>query len=737
MLANMKIGARLFGGFAIILLLVCLMAVVSLGGSTLVSQGIDEGERINGLVTPIQSVRLAQSEYAANPEKNAPDKVRDQLSQLLSRAKEVRQELSSQTDQERLDQVITLAGNYMDQFNQFVGLEEKKRKLASEMTISGDSALKTSRSISNEQNQELLKVKRENLQVLKDTNDSTERTNRAIASIMSCINYSNKMRYVKTEDAFSEWESEFDTFKIMLRLMVEKLKNTRFQKEVEEIGKLVKDYEDAVNSFAKGAAGFDAAGAAGTQLRYMSSSLFEAMQTEVRSMIRAFDMFLDEKMALAGEAENITNLLMEARQAVSQFRLTGDSAAQQEAAEKLRKIIKAAKEAAGNRRKPEEAKQMKALAASVGNYLSAFDQYVAFTGQQATARSAMQTAAQNAEEACRQTWNAQKTSMSTAVQGVNLTLLLAAAACVGLGMILAWLITRGITKPLRKVIVGLRSGYTNVSKASQEITTSNLSVAESSARQAASLEETAASMEQMSAVIQSNAENASQADGLMRKTKDIVGTADQSLTSLKSAMDQIVQASDETAKIVKTIDEIAFQTNLLALNAAVEAARAGEAGAGFAVVADEVRSLAMRAAEAAKTTTDLIENNLQNINSGAKLLQNTEDSFGQLRQSAEKTSSLINEIAVSSREQAEGIEQVNQALNEMDQDTQRTAAMAQESSGAAEELTAEERLMEQYVEDLVKLVGTGRNSLPQDTTEPQILLPGARSTEVESDGHSM
>jgi methyl-accepting chemotaxis protein len=199
-----------------------------------------------------------------------------------------------------------------------------------------------------------------------------------------------------------------------------------------------------------------------------------------------------------------------------------------------------------------------------------------------------------------------------------------------------------------------------------------------------------------------------------------------------SSIEEITKSSEETGKIIKTIDEIAFQTNLLALNAAVEAARAGEAGSGFAVVADEVRSLAMRAAEAAKNTAGLIDANLQNINSGAKLLHNTEESFNQLRQSAEKTSSLVNEIALSSREQAEGIDQVNQALSQMDNDTQRTAAMAQESSGAAEELTAEEKQMEQYVENLVTLVGSGREGKKTNAPQPAALLPQATQEEEDA-----
>ena len=172
-------------------------------------------------------------------------------------------------------------------------------------------------------------------------------------------------------------------------------------------------------------------------------------------------------------------------------------------------------------------------------------------------------------------------------------------------------------------------------------------------------------------------------------------------------MQEMSTASEETAKIIKTIDEIAFQTNLLALNAAVEAARAGEAGAGFAVVADEVRNLAMRAAEAAKNTASLIEGTVDKVRDGSDLVTKTAEAFSHVTGSTGKVKELVAEIAAASSEQAQGVEQINKAVTEMDKVTQQTAANAEESASAAEELTAQSQQMRGVVGELVALVAGG------------------------------
>jgi methyl-accepting chemotaxis protein len=181
------------------------------------------------------------------------------------------------------------------------------------------------------------------------------------------------------------------------------------------------------------------------------------------------------------------------------------------------------------------------------------------------------------------------------------------------------------------------------------------------------------------------------------------------MATLTESMTEISKSSDETSKIVKTIDEIAFQTNLLALNAAVEAARAGEAGAGFAVVADEVRSLALRATEAAKGTASLIEANVKRIKDGSEIVSDTNTAFQEMAESSTSAEGLVAEIATASKEQAHGINQISAAVTEVDRKVQEAAATAEESAAASEEMSRQAQEMKEIVDELTLIVGSGKD----------------------------
>jgi ABC-type transporter Mla subunit MlaD len=264
--------------------------------------------------------------------------------------------------------------------------------------------------------------------------------------------------------------------------------------------------------------------------------------------------------------------------------------------------------------------------------------------------------------------------------------------------------SKTLTKPIHRVIARLIDSGEAVADASNKIFSASHNLAEGATQQAASLQETAASLEQMTSATRQNADHAENADRLVKETNSVVMAADTSMEGLTASMNEIVTASTETAKIVKTIDEIAFQTNLLALNAAVEAARAGGAGSGFAVVADEVRSLALRAAEAARQTSEMIEGTAAKVRKGTELAGQTSEAFGKVSAKSADISRIITQIAAFSEEQAQGIERLNQAVAEIDVVVQRTATGAGDSTAASEKMQAQAEQMREMVRELVGLV---------------------------------
>lgn len=217
----------------------------------------------------------------------------------------------------------------------------------------------------------------------------------------------------------------------------------------------------------------------------------------------------------------------------------------------------------------------------------------------------------------------------------------------------------------------------NLSQSFHGITTTSVTLADNASAQASSLEETSASLEEMASMTRQNADNAIHANALMETSRTVAEEANAVMGELTNSMSGISNASMETQKIIKTIDEIAFQTNLLALNAAVEAARAGAAGAGFAVVAEEVRNLAMRAAESAKNTAGLIEKTVRETDKVTALVNKSNKTFSKLREYISTVSGLVQEIAQASDDQAKGVEQISQAVASMDEITQQNASDAE------------------------------------------------------------
>jgi len=276
---------------------------------------------------------------------------------------------------------------------------------------------------------------------------------------------------------------------------------------------------------------------------------------------------------------------------------------------------------------------------------------------------------------------------------------------------------RSISRPIQNAVEQMTEAANQVASAAAEVSSASQSLAEGASSQAAAIEETSSSIEELSSMTKQNAGNAGHADGLMKDARTVIQTANDLMEHLTGSMADITTASEETSKIVKTIDEISFQTNLLALNAAVEAARAGEAGAGFAVVAEEVRSLAIRAAEAAKNTAGLIEGTVKKIMDGSDLVMRTNQIFTDVSSHTSKVNELVGEIAAASQEQSQGIDQINKAVTEMDKVAQETASSAEESASASEEMNAQAEQMKQISMALLGIIGGDTSNLENSCRE--------------------
>lgn len=339
------------------------------------------------------------------------------------------------------------------------------------------------------------------------------------------------------------------------------------------------------------------------------------------------------------------------------------------------------------------------------------------------------------KELSRQVADAVKAKEDDAVASQSRSLLwvvVSSLALLGFAYYLLFRMQQASVVPLGQIAGELTEGSeqfigatSDVANASQEIAAGAAQVADASQRmsagasqQAAAVEETSASLEQMSSMIHSSARNADLAKNLAGEAQASTTIGNASMEAMRRAMDAIEQSSNEVAKIVKSIDEIAFQTNILALNAAVEAARAGEAGAGFAVVAEEVRSLAQRSAAAAHESSDKIEASILSSREGAECLKRVNSSFTQIGEKVQQTDSLVSEITLSAKEQAQGIEHITSAIQEMSRvaqssviaieqmrkSAQQSASNAQRIASASEQMRAQAFKQRQITAHLLHVV---------------------------------
>lgn len=350
----------------------------------------------------------------------------------------------------------------------------------------------------------------------------------------------------------------------------------------------------------------------------------------------------------------------------------------------------------------------------------------AYTYNQATFRPAFNAFAKtleaiheyNRKDASR---TAEENSATAHQIGMVIAVVSGAILLVGVGI--ALFIARSLGRILGAVARAIDDNAQQVTSAAGQVSSASQSLADGATEQAASLEETSASLEEMSGITSQNSANAGKATDLARQARQAADAGARDMQAMSVAMNEIKASSDDIAKIIKTIDEIAFQTNILALNAAVEAARAGEAGMGFAVVADEVRNLAQRSAQAAKETAAKIEGSIGKTSQGVQLTDKVARSLAEIVEKVRVVDALAAEVSTASQEQSTGVSQINSAVSQMDKVVQNNAAAAEESAAAAEELNSQAQALLGAVEELNAIVGgdgrVAKASLPVVTSVPE------------------
>ena len=641
------------------------------------------------------------------------DKVDQKVQDLLVLTGKAKENIDQAAGQEQMDEV-NMQGRRVPTgaFIQYTDLENSKARFIRQMETRAQNAMDLCEEILADQEKQLTEDREKAAAAVQDKQAIAERANQI-------IRWTKEARIAEMSYIIQHKRHYFHVLQERVEQIIDFANGMKERFEKPENKDLADQMIEAAKGYSEAFSQYTALAVAGEEakatekmnsnsewLEQLAESIQMDQMIELNNVQNLNEVSLNEKMDLSEDANHLIKMFQRARLNEQNYLLhNGEKKWLDAANEEVANILKLAEKMESRFDSDANKAKIQEIIVAVGVYQRTLGRVAVIIGQQGQSEQAMLTAAEGVQKACKETRAGQLGEMNSQISSAQVISAIITLIGIFMGLFIAWFLTSRITKPVRRIISALSSGAEQVGAASGQVSSASQELAEGASENAAALEETTASLEEMASMTKANAGNASHAKSLMDETLTVVNRAGDSMKQMTRSMEEISISGQEIGKIIKTIDEIAFQTNLLALNAAVEAARAGEAGAGFAVVADEVRNLAQRAAGAAGNTAELIENTINKIDQGNQLVKSTDQAFEEVVVNAGKVGELVNEIASASTEQAQGIEQVNTAMTQMDKVTQKNAASAEESASASEELSAQAESMKEVVQELVVLVG--------------------------------
>jgi len=645
MFKNMKLSMKIGGGFAIVLILTGVVGIIAWTGMRSIRGSVVKGDDANRIVEEVQEVRILEKNFIIKGDSEYSKKIAKLMNTIKSQAAATKASVKNSVDRKQMDAVIQAVGAYEASFGNYVTLRSKQSAIQAKMEKSAQAAIASAKEERQEQKAEYTKLRADGADsaVLDDKLTKADDADRIIKWILDVRRQENN--YLLRNDPVYKDKVNTTTGDIiaLAKDLKSRFNQVRNKQQADAIISGIQTYSSAFGELV-------------TNNEKMVEAGTALAEDSHKAMAAATEMRTDQKAKMEAEMSTAADLMLAAAVLAIVFGIIMAFVITLSITRAMRKGVDFARSVARGEldanlevnQKDEIGKLMDALREMLESFR--YKAKVVATIADGDLTSEIKKASD-------------KDGLGQSLLDMNASL-------------------NDLLSQITEAVAQIAAGSDQVSQASQALS-------QGATEQASSLEEISSSLNEINSQSKQNAENATEANALARRSAENADKGNRQMQELMEAMAKINTSSDETKKVVKVIDDIAFQTNLLALNANVEAARAGKYGKGFAVVAEEVRNLAARSAEAVKETTAMVEESIKNIMEGTKSAEATARQLEEIVQGSAKVADFLGEIALASKEQAQGVEQINAGLEQIDQVTQANTASSEESASASEELAAQ------------------------------------------------